>query len=290
MITGSHPKATTEAENFEDCLEFFQDLTDQFPGKNIQYRGQSNVSWRVLPSLFRQKPDISNFESEIVRELISLFPENFHQDQSMFDRLVRMQHYGLPTRLLDVTKNPLVALYFGVEENNETDDKDGAVIIIAGDQGRHKFFDSDVVSCVSNLANLKSDERTMLAETKARTIAEFNDLQAADRLLQFIRAEKPYFLPRIQKVDLFRPVTVTPKRNNQRMNVQSGQFVIYGLESKSGPDYEKSSTMAKLSIKAHAKEGIRRRLEELSIDDSTLFPEIDKAASRVVRRFKSLAV
>jgi len=46
----------------------------------------------------------------------------------MFDRLVRMQHFELPTRLLDATTNPLVALYFASAEYEENDEpQDGKV-------------------------------------------------------------------------------------------------------------------------------------------------------------------
>ncbi|MBW4236742.1 FRG domain-containing protein [Enterobacter roggenkampii] len=45
-------------------------------------------------------------EDLAVRDIVSLHPNEFSSDKTMFDRLVRMQHFGLPTRLLDVTSNP----------------------------------------------------------------------------------------------------------------------------------------------------------------------------------------
>lgn len=288
-MKGRNLSSSETANNFEEALRFFQDLVKKHPATDLVYRGHTDASWPVIPSLFRQRPDISEFESEMIRELVSLFPNEFINDQSMFDRLVRMQHYGLPTRLLDVSTNPLVALFFAVE-GSENIAKDGSVVAFISAHSRHKFYDSDVVSCMANLANLNEDERETLASTKARNISDFNALLATDRLVQFIKAEKPYFTPRVQKVDLFRPVLVTPKRSNQRMHAQSGRFIIYGLESEDAPNYEKNSTMVKLTITHRGKSEIRSRLDALGIDASTMFPEIDKASKRVVEKYALRAI
>ena len=60
--------------------------------------------------------------------------------------LVRMQHYDLPTRLLDITTNPLIALYFACADGV---DYDGEVIIFQLPLARVRYFDSDTVSCLS---------------------------------------------------------------------------------------------------------------------------------------------
>lgn len=276
-------------EDFNSALAAFDHLARNNSHRTLVYRGHAVADWRSEPSLFRQRPDISEFEAEMIRELVSLFPSEFLNDSSMFDRLVRMQHYGLPTRLLDVTKNPLVALYFALGDTSHKND-DGAVLVFAADEDRCKFYDSDVVSIMSNLANLKQDERDTLTTTTASTIRDLAQLQPMDRLIQFIKAEKPYFQSRVKKIDLFRPVIVTAKRANQRMAAQSGSFILYGLPKDEGPQYKKSIITEKIIIPAKIKLELRRRLEAIGIETSVLFPEIDKATGRIVDVYKERTV
>lgn len=271
-------------DTFEDALVAIETVAKENPDRRLLFRGQADSDWRLCPGLFRQKPDIAQYEHEMVRELISAFPGHFSDDLSMFDKLVRMQHFGLPTRLLDVTKNPLVALYFACDPDYD-DTKDGSLVFIAGDRDRHKFFDSDVVSCMANLANLKLDEKNSIEDTPLSTVNELKTLNAIDRLAQFIRVEKPYFKDRIRKIDLFRPVTVTPKMANARLNAQVGEFVLYGLDAHKGPGFHRSSRVTKFDILATSKSKIRSKLENLGITGAFLFPEIDKAAMQIKNKY-----
>jgi hypothetical protein len=74
------------------------------------YRGHSNINYVTQPSVFRE--NYYQHESEMYQELLVKCPNDFKKCKSKFEHLKLMQHYGLPTRLLDVTLNPLIALYF----------------------------------------------------------------------------------------------------------------------------------------------------------------------------------
>ena len=78
------------------------------------YRGQDDKTWAVRPSVMRKLR--ADAESNILSELLVEAPSEFGADKNMFDKLVRAQHYSLPTRLLDVTLNPLVGLYFACSD------------------------------------------------------------------------------------------------------------------------------------------------------------------------------
>lgn len=53
----------------------------------------------------------------MVNRFINLSPSEFADIKTSFDLLSKMQHYGLPTRLLDFTNNPLVALFFACNDD-----------------------------------------------------------------------------------------------------------------------------------------------------------------------------
>lgn len=93
--------------------EFIAQLAqiDMEEGIETFYRGHADREWKLLPSLLRT-PNGADKEHLIFRDMVSHEPLSFSECRSALDHLVQMQHYGLPTRLLDVTMNPLVALYF----------------------------------------------------------------------------------------------------------------------------------------------------------------------------------
>lgn len=255
------------------------------------YRGQRNGAWRNAPGLFR--PDLAKLaqnEKRAVRDLISVHPGEFNDDETMFDRLVRMQHFGLPTRLMDVSQNPLVALYFATDLGPKGEESDGVVTAFAIPEEREKYFDSDSVSCLANLANMTTKEKYAIVKlrqlrlkgtTREVEIARVNDKDVYKRLHQFIRAEKPHFLPIIDPIDLFKPYYVHPKMSNRRILSQAGGFIIHGLVPPRKISFAHPIEETRVVIPKDAKEPLRRALELLGISDSTLFPELDRAANRI---------
>lgn len=119
------------------------------------YRGHSNEEkFKLKPSIYREEKFIEN-EDKIYRETIAKVPYDFN-GKNTIESLVLMQHYGVPTRILDLTTNPLVALYFACDDDKNKD-VDGEVIVFDIPEESTCYFDSDKVTILANLAKCKSD-------------------------------------------------------------------------------------------------------------------------------------
>jgi hypothetical protein len=290
------PKRTSTAplRNLTDFIDAFAEYSSS--GSDLKcYRGQRDDSWTNVAGIFRPElVELLKNEKRAVRDLISVHPHEFASDGTMFDRLVRMQHFGLPTRLLDVSLNALVALYFAAEPGPKGVASDGVVTAFAIPPQREKYFDSDSVSCLAHLANMTHKEKAKIYQlresrtkglSKDERIEEFNQEDVIKRLHQFIRSEKPYFLPIINPIDLFKPYFVYPKLSNARILAQNGAFIIYGIEPPKRIQFAHEITEKRFIVPKDRKEKMRSALENLGINESSLFPEIDKAAARIRERY-----
>ena len=97
---------------------------------NYIYRGHSDTTWRLQSTLERVLGNkYVSHSREFEKYAIDNFSSRFHlyNDSkvlpiSKLEWLSTMQHYGVPTRLLDFTTSPYVALYFAIENIRKTDD------------------------------------------------------------------------------------------------------------------------------------------------------------------------
>lgn len=120
-------KKTETINNFNSFLELIFDLNQLKRNENfkkILFRGQ-DVNKPLLPKIARY--DIENImikEIQIFNDFKRLALPNIHKQdiENDWDWLSLSQHYALPTRLLDWSENPLIALWFAF--SNELEKKD----------------------------------------------------------------------------------------------------------------------------------------------------------------------
>lgn len=272
---GSVRTFLTEMERFE-------------PEKGFTYffRGHSRFSHRLVPSIYRDPGWIAN-EDVLFKELVLRCPNDFSGRESTFQSLVKMQHYSLPTRLLDITANPLVALYFACEHEGEQRES-GEVVVFRIPTAEIKYFDSDTVSVIANISRRPSTFK--LPDEELDRLA-FNEDPQVRYLLHEVKGEKPYFEPFILRHHLESVVCVKPKLDNARVIKQDGAFLLFGMNRrKTEPATVPAGFLAaaaakRLLVEPGKKAFIRKQLESLGLTQATIFPEIDKVAEFIKRTY-----
>ena len=255
-------------------------LTDPINGLEVFFRGSSKHFPKTEPSVFRY-PEWRRVEHELFNSLLAAHPSSFSEDFTTLDKLVRMQHHGLPTRLLDITSNPLMALYFASESHPE---EDGEVIRFQFRAVDVKYPDSDRAAVMANLARLTPSQRHGLDTSLPEE--QFNALPPVGKLLHFIRQEKPYFEPLIVPRHIRSIMVVRGKQSNARIVAQSGAFLLFGdqVEFEDSPKGQ-DITLRNLTIKANAKERIMRELDQLNINRRTVYPGLESSAAYIKLRY-----
>ncbi len=248
------------------------------------FRGHADYrKYLIRPGIYRGRILIRH-ESQLISEAVIRCPADFSGSATFFESLVKLQHYGLPTRLLDITSNALAALYFACREKERTL---GEVLVFDIPGRDVKYYNSDTVSLLANIARrpYRFDLRSLPAG-----FDEFNADTEIGRLLHDIREDKPGFLPLIEPADLQRVLCVRAKLDNARIARQDGAFLLFGVgDRKRDPalvpdDWIVRGPGARRIIFSN-KHRIKAELESFGISEQTLFPELDYQTKYIVRRF-----
>lgn len=218
------------------------------PKSGNLYRGQAVSTWKLDSSLTRDKRYIDN-EDKMYYEILSLKPESFQNDQTVYERLITMQHYGMPTRLMDLTRNPLIAIYFACDNLEKNDkEKDGCVYTF----------------CPNEAYPLLNFEDERLKSLKALYDVDYKNRD--DTFLNGI-----YYIMGLAK--------------NQRISNQSGDFVFVGKDKDNG---QKLYNLPELTIviDSDAKTVLLQQLETLNIHGGSVYPDLSHMSNYIKDRYK----
>ena len=248
------------------------------------FRGQANVAWDVYPGVFRE--GFWATEAQLINEAYLRNPTEFRKLDTNFERLAKLQHYGLPTRLLDVTSNPLVAMYFACQPYREIlDDKlseaaDGVVLF---SRAYSKGCNDIDISVISHLANTEISGDLTLEKLLDELVE--NGIYS-DKMAQRCRQNDYKSLIDTLQSNYF----VISNMNNERLIRQSGLFLLVGKyninldnakgKGKSIIQVAKSSAREDFDrsyfrIPADKKEGILEELNFYNVNEGALFPELE---------------
>ena len=143
----------------KNIKEFLEEIENLESNNNLFFRGHEDETYLLEPGVYRKdnttKKNLIEHEDVIYREVISKAPQDF-SGKNTLESLALMQHYGVPTRILDLTESALVALYFACS-NSKNDDKNGEVIVFDIPTESVKYYNSDRVTILANLAKCEKD-------------------------------------------------------------------------------------------------------------------------------------
>lgn len=270
----------TKIGSVRTLLKKLDDLNDEIYEEEVVffYRGHASIKYELKPSIFRNNHVLK--EDKLFKDIITRCPSDFSECDCTFEKLVKMQHYSLPTRLLDITSNPLVALFFACKNyNNSEENEDGRLYRFEVKEKDIKYFDSDSVSVVANISRRPVD--FSIETIKHMKKEDFNAEIPVQYLLHEIRAEKPHFLDLIESKHIESVFCVKPKLDNPRIIRQEGAFFIFGINNNKSQPAGFEIEHTSFVINKSDKEKILKQLEILGISESTLFPEIEHVAKHL---------
>ena len=284
------------------------------PGTIYYFRGHSDYSYELVPGIYRKEKRWINHEHKLFREIMLKCPSEFKGNNTTFQNLVKMQHYALPTRLLDITSNALIALYFACVGDHEKE-KDGEVIIFSIDDSEVKYFDDASVSLLSNLSKqeyLFSMKRMVDAEEikrfsvnpnesrlvneqvstyQSRSLIWAGKSSAAIVLLDAVNRDGCFIDSHVYAEELNKVFCVKPEMDNPRIIRQDGAFLLFGMNvEKKMPasipsGYLYKGNKERIIVKASEKLKIINELESLGITASNVYPEIENVAGHIKNRY-----
>ena len=258
--------------------EYWEKIKEMSPKDDsiLFLRGQSNGDYiKILPGICRD-PKLD--EQDEYRQIQIEYPEEFQKNNHL-SNLVKMQHYGCNTRLLDFSLNPLVALYFACETDF---DKNGKVFIVEVNKSEILFQNSDralMLSCLPAFSKKDKEEIKTFCQRHPGRITE-QDIAFSDvmkRFLHEVRGEHPAFETAVVGEDMLKYYFIRPHKDNERMKSQDGVFAMFGLDEENlvGQINQKVKI---IEIQASSKKEILKDLEILRINGSIIYPGVERSA------------
>lgn len=287
---------TTDGIEITSVDEFMKEISilnqnKKDPNAQLFFRGQAVDYWDIRPSIFRDQ--MLSIEHNLMTEPLRQVPSEFYNLSESFEIMEKYQHYGMCTRLLDITTNPLVALYFACEhyEKEEYRDRENkspekvspqGMVYFKEDNMPLKYNDLDV-RILSKMASYNMNNDCTLEEIIIKLYED--GIISIDKKKNWLEENgMSEFIHICQSV-----CTVLPIMNNDRLIRQSGAFLLPGkltisnignslkdaIITKSEANLRDEFEKNFFYISDDNKEQIRQELENCNVNEAHLFPELE---------------
>jgi FRG domain len=253
-MSDSPVAALSESSTDQAILSFIkkalaaQESLSKSPEKVFWYRGQANEKWSLLPGLFRTDK-AKSLEDRAYREWVRRAELIEKPEEKEWQHLFNMQHYGVPTRLLDWTESFAVAVGFSLVFSNY------------GEKSIPRVFILDPVAL-----NKKTTGRDRVFEIPADETLSYRQTYLDNRGIMPTG-----------------PVAVRPSSynlKNRRADNQAGVFTIHD-NSSSPLDLQASDIVTSFTIEKDDIPGARLFLKLSNVNPYTIYPDFGGLAGYI---------
>lgn len=234
------------------------------------FRGHSASEYRLAPGLYRDGRGAtgtdSNLRSEFESKARPLLAPDTGAPRNRFEWYLTMQHYGLPTRLLDWTEAANTALYFALRESDYVAENEATVWMLEPYK-------------LNEALHAERFDDGLAAWSHARTKRYIPDIGGEDP--SRFAGKKPAS-GHIEDSILDPPVALYTPHTNRRIAAQRGTFTIHGLDRRPLDAYgELDGCLARIDIPASAVQSMRIELAVAGVRESSMFPDLAGLATEL---------
>lgn len=168
-------------DSVQEYIKIVLEMKKQKDGDLI-FRGHASKDYELKPSIGRK-----DYSEEKEMKVFMDFKKQYfsytsERPETDMDILFLAQHYGLPTRLLDWSYNPMIALYFACESHDEVD---GAIYSLS--LSEYKLADSEDYSQAPQTMS-----EIMKMENNMYVVPKYTDARYKNQKALFLLCNKPY--------------------------------------------------------------------------------------------------